>query len=125
VVLRDVEPAAAPSFNMTAVPGVEPVPVVEPMPAFDTAPAADPMPAVEPFPAPAPTTAQETQAMPISAVFEDEVPASGFVQSVTLGEVASPDIPGEVKLVDPSEFTLPGLRHLGEREDDMDIEEID
>lgn len=104
VVVRSVEPAPAPVF-------VAPEPFVP----------AEPVAVQEP----APVVAQETPAVPIVAAFENEPPAAGFVQSVTLGEVDSPDIPEEVKLVDPSEFTLPGLRHLGEREDDMDIEEID
>jgi len=106
VIVRSSEPAVAP-FSFT------PEPIV---------PAPAPVPApVAPIPL---LVDQATQAMPIAEMF-DEPPASGFVQSVTLGEVDSPDIPEDVKLVDPSEFTLPGLRHLGEREDDLDIEEID
>jgi len=67
---------------------------------------------------------QATQAMPI-ADMPVEPPASGFVQAVTLGEVQAPDLPADVKLVEPSEFSLPGIDALGEREDDLDIEEID
>jgi cell division initiation protein len=53
-------------------------------------------------------------------------PASGFVQSVTLGEVGDPDIPsGPVELLDPDEFSLPGFDAFGERDSDVDIEEID
>lgn len=53
-------------------------------------------------------------------------PASGFVQSVTLGEVGAADLPsGPVELVDPGEFELPGFDSFGERENDIDIEEID
>ena len=54
-----------------------------------------------------------------------EPPAPGFVQAVTLGEVEAPEIPAEVKLVEPAEYSLPGIDALGEREDDVDIEEID
>ena len=55
-----------------------------------------------------------------------EPPASGFVQSVTLGEVGEPDIPsGPVELIDPDEFALPGFGAFGERDADSDIEEID
>lgn len=61
-----------------------------------------------------------TQAMP-----PVESAAPGFVQSVAFGEVASPDVPDEVELVEPGEFSLPSFDVLGEREDDMDIEEID
>jgi cell division initiation protein len=53
-------------------------------------------------------------------------PASGFVQSVTLGEVGEPDLPsGPVELLDPEEFSLPGFDAFGERDADVDIEEID
>ena len=52
-----------------------------------------------------------------------EPPASGFVSAVTLGELEAPEIPADVDLVEPSEFSLPGFDALGEREDD--IEEID
>lgn len=55
-----------------------------------------------------------------------EPPASGFVSSVSLGEVEAPEMPsGPVELTDPSEFELPGFDVLGERESDTDIEEID
>jgi cell division initiation protein len=53
-------------------------------------------------------------------------PASGFVQSVTLGELGEPDLPsGPVELLDPEEFSLPGFDAFGERDADVDIEEID
>jgi hypothetical protein len=53
-------------------------------------------------------------------------PASGFVQSVTLGEVGEPHIPsGPVELLEPEEFSLPGFDAFGERDSDVDIEEID
>jgi cell division initiation protein len=52
-----------------------------------------------------------------------EPPASGFVSSVALGELEAPELPADVDLVEPSEFSLPGFDALGEREDD--IEEID
>ena len=55
-----------------------------------------------------------------------EPPASGFVSSVVLGEIGEPDIPsGTVELIDPEEFELPGFDAFGERESDLDIEEID
>jgi len=45
---------------------------------------------------------------------------------VTLGEVGEPSIPdGSVELIDPEEFALPGLDAFGERDSDVDIEEID
>lgn len=64
--------------------------------------------------------AQETRAMP-----PVEQSAPGFVQSVTLGEVDSTSIPDDVELVEPGEFEMPSFDMLGERDDEMDIEEID
>jgi len=65
--------------------------------------------------------AEQTTEMPLV-----EPPASGFVSSVALGEVESPEMPsGPVELADPGEFELPGFDMLGERERDTDIEEID
>jgi len=65
--------------------------------------------------------AEETTELPLV-----EPPASGFVSSVSLGEVESPELPaGPVELVEPEEFELPGFDILGERERDTDIEEID
>lgn len=91
------------------------VAAAEASPAPVHAPTPEPAPVAAPVPAPHRT--QPTAAQP---------PASGFVQSVTLGEVAAPDIdPGEVELVEPLEFELPGFDTLGEREYDTDIEEID
>ena len=65
--------------------------------------------------------AEETTVMPLV-----DPPASGFVSSVSLGEMQSPELPdGPVELVEPGEFELPGFDILGERERDTDIEEID
>lgn len=108
------------------VPQSAPVPEAEPFFPEPSPQPVDAAPVVEQFAIePERTIDQPTQAMPPAAVFPEEPPASGFVQSVTLGEVAAPDLGDDVQLVEPSEFTLPGLRHLGEREDDLDIEEID
>jgi len=77
---------------------------------------------------PAATELQETMQMDpvMEAAVAPEPPASGFVQSVTLGEVGEPSIPdGSVELIDPEEFALPGLDAFGERDSDVDIEEID
>ena len=43
---------------------------------------------------------------------------SSAVESVQLGEVESPEIDPEVELVEPSEFRMPTLDTLGEREED-------
>jgi cell division initiation protein len=50
---------------------------------------------------------------------------SAAVESVQLGEVDAPQIDPDVELVEPSEFRVPTLDSLGEREVDTDIEEID
>jgi len=89
-----------------------------------------PEPSAEPMAAPAAPAAvdmQETRRMDaVEAAVAAEPPASGFVQSVALGEVGEPRIPnGPVELIDPEEFALPGLDAFGERDSDVDIEEID
>lgn len=54
-----------------------------------------------------------------------EPPASGFVQGLQLGEMASPELPpAEPDFLDVPEFTM-DFGSIGEREDDVDIEEID
>lgn len=62
---------------------------------------------------------------PIARVEPLESRASGVVQSVALGEVGAPVIPDDIELVDPAEFKLPTMEILRERDDDLDIEEID
>ena len=55
-----------------------------------------------------------------------EPPQAGFVQSLTLGEMEGPDVrPDAPTFEEPSEFAVPGRGTHGERDDDMDIEEID
>lgn len=91
----------------------------EPAAVSAPAPAPEPVFAPEPAPEPAPAPRPARAAVP-------EPPASGFVQSVTLGEVSSPDLDvDDVELVEPLEFEMPGFDSLGEREYDTDIEEID
>ena len=69
---------------------------------------------------------QATQVMPVAPVTMTEPPASGFVQSVTLGEVDAPDLgPEDPDFSPPKEFKLSSFGDLGERDDDLDIEEID
>lgn len=72
----------------------------------------------------------EPIAVPEPIVFEEEAPveppASGFVQGVVLGETVAPDLAAdEPELLDPKEFDFGGFDSFGEREDDIDIEEID
>ncbi len=55
-----------------------------------------------------------------------EPPSSGFVQGVVLGETETPDVEaGEPELIEPKEFDFGQFDSFGEREDDIDIEEID
>jgi cell division initiation protein len=57
---------------------------------------------------------------------EPELPQSGFVQSLTLGEVEGPDVrPDTPTFEEPTEFAFGGPADSGEREDDLDIEQID
>ena len=98
-----VEPEPAAAFEMPVPPKTITEPeslVTEQAAPFSVPQSTEPMPSVEPSP-----------------------PA--FVESVVLGELESPEIPADVDLVEPSEFSLPGFAALGEREDDVDIEEID
>lgn len=94
-------------------------------PAFEPLPVFDEPEVVQPAPATQPVEPVEQATIAMAPLDEPQPPASGFVQSVTLGEMSSPDLPMDVELVDPAEFNLPDLRVLGERESDIDIEEID
>jgi hypothetical protein len=62
---------------------------------------------------------------PAAPARADEPPAPGFVQAVSLGEIDGPDLPDELTFAEPGEYSLPSLSSLGERDDDLDIEEID
>ena len=74
----------------------------------------------------APVEAAATTRVRSSVAPAVEPPESGFVQSMALGEMSSPDLEADqVELVEPLEFELPGFDALGEREIDTDIEEID
>ncbi len=95
-----------------------------------------PAPEPEPQPQPEPEAAEEvTEAEPplwkpeeMRSSNESDVASanlSAAVESVQLGELESPEIDPDVELVEPSEFRLPTLGSLGEREQDLDIEEID
>lgn len=100
-------PAPAPELVAEPVlkPVIEPV-VVVPEPEPDPEPAAD---------------AWATQAMPVV----DDVPAPGFVTGVQLGETESPELPIDLEIEPPKEFKVGSFDALGEREDDIEIEEID
>lgn len=88
--------------------------------AFEDAPDILPDELLEPEPAPALLIADEGDD-------EVELPASGFVTAVQLGEVEDTDLAAETPEYEdePVTFEIPSLDSLGERDDDMDIEEID
>lgn len=106
--------------EVVSAPAPAPVPAAADLEAARLSYAETLAPEVEPEPereaAPAPVR-QDTQ--PI------EPPASGFVTGIQLGEVVEPDLgPEEPVFEDPQEFKLE-FGSLGERDDDLDIEEID
>jgi len=74
------------------------------------------------MPVAAPT--QERASEPPAIV--EEPPSAGFVRGVVLGETAPPELGAdEPELIEPREFDFGAFDVLGEREDDIDIEEID
>ena len=85
------------------------------------APVAQPEP--QPTAVQAPVPAESVEPTAPSPV--PDPPKPGFVQSVTLGAIGEPDVPDDLTFVDPGEFKMPSFDALGEREDDLDIEEID
>jgi cell division initiation protein len=103
-------PHEAAPFDAAAPAAAPPVQGAAPAEAADKSPLIDPVGSLD---------------MPTISMPPIEPPASGFVQGVSLGELTGPQIEPEVKLVEPSEFNLPGFDTFGEREDDHDIEEID
>lgn len=93
-------------------------------PAAPSALVPEPAP-VAPAPVAAPTMMPAPAAAPVRPAAPAEPPAPGFVQAVSLGEIDGPDLPDELTFVEPGEFSLPSLSSLGERDDEIDIEEID
>lgn len=87
-------------------------------------PAAEPAHSVQ---APVPVTAPEPQpaAEPIRSEESEQGIQPTTVSSVAFGEVAEPELPAGVTLVEPTEFSLPTFEVLGERDEDDEIEEID
>lgn len=92
------------------------------------APSPEIAPPVESQPAVAEQPPQEEPFLAGEASIDmgDEPPESGFVTGVILGETAEPEIEPETDLeVEAPEFDPMNFASLGEREDDLDIEEID
>jgi hypothetical protein len=120
-----------------------PAPWVEPAPAPSPAPASAPAPVSAPQQSDAASSqptyeealaasapdrprahapgrpADGTQPLPLDA----EPPA--FVTSLTLGETTPPELPVEPVYDEPRPFDVPDFRKMGQRDDDLDIEEID
>ena len=74
--------------------------------------------------------ADEPVAMPREGMTEplllEEATATGSVRSLSLGEIGDTDLDEEIPSLDaPEEFTVPRRVSFGERDDDLDIEEID
>jgi cell division initiation protein len=120
----DVAVAEAPvaSFDLGALPEFEPLPEVA-----DAAPTAAPEPEPEPEPEPAAEPAAEepvAEERPASAPKRTKEKAAATVESVHLGEVTAPDLTDEEPTLEVKEFTA-GYFQFGERDDDLDIEEID
>lgn len=62
----------------------------------------------------------------VAPIPDAEPPAPGFVTSVHLGEVEDTDLAAETPtFAEPLEFEVPAAGTLGERDEDVDIEEID
>lgn len=89
--------------------------------------------AADPTPEPsAPRKETSASAAPVAekpaavAPVSTEPPASGFVQAIALGELASTDLEAEIPVFEePKEFGSGSLQMFGESDDDDDIEEID
>ncbi len=90
--------------------GAEPIDISEPF--------MGPEPSPEPGPEPAVDFATEPAREPASA-------SADFVTSVDFGELESPDLGAEEPFGEPREFSMPSFDAFGERDDDLDIEEID
>jgi cell division initiation protein len=114
------EPVAGPVEPPPASPQPVPEPVEEAPEVFEASAVIDEPALIE---EPGPSVAVEDDApAPVA-----EPPESGFVTSVHLGEVGESGIAEEEPLYDdePAEFEIPTFDSLGERDDDLDIEEID
>ena len=77
-----------------------------------------PAPAPKPAPAPAPAPAPRKE-----PVIPSSAPQS-HAEGLIIGEVGS-DVPVDTSLIEPREFEIPGGDRWGDRDDDLDIEEID
>jgi cell division initiation protein len=121
-------PEAPPAAEAVPAPAPAPEQTAAPAPAQDSAPAPQPtyeeaLAAAEPerprAHVPARPPADGTQPLDLDA----EPPA--FVTSLTLGETSAPEMPVEPNYDEPPAYDVPDFRRMGQRDDDLDIEEID
>jgi cell division initiation protein len=126
-------PAAIPPFA-TEPAASEPVPEAVPDPVAEPAPPASYAEAVAAaLPSEPPDSGSRPRAQAsrrggegTEPLLIDDPPASGFVQSITLGEVGTPDLGPDIpSFTEPTDFAAGRFAAVGEREDDTDIEEID
>jgi cell division initiation protein len=117
------EPAAAPAPEAAPEPPSAPA-VKEAEPGASGA--AEQQTLVDSAPEPQPESVASVAAE-TAAALPEEPPESGFVTGVQLGELDDTDLVSETPDYEeqPQPFEIPTLDSLGEREDDLDIEEID
>lgn len=120
------QPVAEPAPEVIEVAAVE----IEDVQATAEFPAqsAAPEPVAAPTPAPAPKPAPQPVAQPEPAPAPKPVIPSSAPQSraegLIIGEVGA-DVPVDTTLIEPREFEIPGGDRWGDRDDELDIEEID
>ncbi len=119
--------AAQPSAEWT--PPARPAPAAS-APAPEPAPEAFVEPAVVEQPPLAEATPEPVAPAPAQTLLTEPAaagpPVAGIVTSVHLGEMNPPDLVSEEPtFADPPEFTVPTFGALGERDEDVDIEQID
>jgi len=126
-IAEEKAPAAKGALDEAAAPEPVSAAPVEPTAAADPAPAPAAAASVEaPSEASARPRAQVARRGEGTQPIPMDVPQTGFVQSLTLGEVEGPDVrPDTPTFEEPSEFSMPSRGVVGERDDDLDIEEID
>ncbi len=115
-----VRPAAQ-DATPEAEPAVEvPLPADPDRPPFMAAAERQPDVAIRPRAHVATRPDENTQPLPL------EAPTPGVARGLTLGEIEAPDLRADEPMFEePAEFPVPRFGGFGERDDDVDIEEID
>jgi cell division initiation protein len=116
-----VQPVA--EWTPVAAAPVPVAPAPEPAPQHAEALIAEPLPLPE---APVQAPPAGMPAAPSAGPSAEEPPAAGFVTSVHLGEMTPTDLAAEEpSFAEPPEFAVASFDGLGERDEDVDIEQID